>query len=261
MFLSSSTVAESSADEVPIKHGQCRGRLFNGSAVLEHSDIPRPQHFRRGGCGRALLHAPGFEDSDSTELAEVLSDEARALCCPPLEVGLASEARSTTRRWRSRKDDDEDENDTPGELPHKTVVVCALFFSNHRGERLCCVASKTGVAALADALPPSLRALVVLGPAESTLEPPLNARGIARLRDQPLSTIAGLARLAAGFVGNDSGVSHLAAAAGAPGVTIFGPTDPDRWRPLGRVKVVRALKLADLTPAEVTAALKEIIGM
>jgi hypothetical protein len=61
-----------------------------------------------------LLHAPGFEDSDSTELAEVLSDEARALCCPPLEVGLASEARSTTRRWRSRKDDDED--DAFGEL-------------------------------------------------------------------------------------------------------------------------------------------------
>ena len=39
-----------------------------------------------------------FEDS--------LSDEAHALFCQPLEVGLASEARSTTRRWRSRKDDE-----------------------------------------------------------------------------------------------------------------------------------------------------------
>ena len=116
-------------------------------------------------------------------------------------------------------------------------------------------------AALADALPPPLRALVVLGPAENTLEPLFIARGIARLRDQPLGTIAGLARLAAGFVGNDSGVSHLAAAAGAPGVAIFGPTDPDRWRPLGRVRVVRALKLADLAPAEVASALREIIEM
>jgi heptosyltransferase-3 len=113
-------------------------------------------------------------------------------------------------------------------------------------------------AALADALPPPLRALVMLGPAESTLEPLFIARGIARLRDQPLGMIAGLARLAASFVGNDSGVSHLAAAAGAPGVAIFGPTDPDRWRPLGRVKVVRAPKLAYLTPAEVAAVLKEI---
>jgi heptosyltransferase III len=116
-------------------------------------------------------------------------------------------------------------------------------------------------AALASALAPPLRALVVLGPAEGAIEPLFVARGIARLRDQALGTIAGLARLAAGFVGNDSGVSHLAVAAGAPGVTIFGPTDPDRWRPLGRVRVVPALKLADLAPAEVTAALKEIIGM
>jgi ADP-heptose:LPS heptosyltransferase len=114
-------------------------------------------------------------------------------------------------------------------------------------------------AALADALPPSLRALVVLGPAEGTLEPLFNARGIARLRDQPLSTIAGLARLAAGFVGNDSGVSHLAAAAGAPGVAIFGPTDPDRWRPLGFVKVIRALPLSDLTPDAVMAVLREMV--
>ena len=112
-------------------------------------------------------------------------------------------------------------------------------------------------AALASALPPPMRALVVLGPAEGAIEPLFIARGIARLRDQPLGTIAGLARLAAGFVGNDSGVSHLAAAAGAPGVAIFGPTDPDRWRPLGRVRVVRALKLADLTPAEVASALRE----
>jgi ADP-heptose:LPS heptosyltransferase len=116
-------------------------------------------------------------------------------------------------------------------------------------------------AALADALPPPLRALVVLGPAESTLEPLFVERGIARLRDQPLGTIAGLARLAAGFVGNDSGVSHLAAAAGAPGVAIFGPTDPDRWRPIGWVRVVRALKLAYLAPPEVASALREIIEM
>ncbi len=31
----------------------------------------------------------------------------------------------------------------------------------------------------------------------------------------------------------DSGPAHLAAAAGVPTVAIFGPTDPDRWRPWG----------------------------
>jgi hypothetical protein len=114
-------------------------------------------------------------------------------------------------------------------------------------------------AALASALAPPLRALVVLGPAEAAIEPIFETRGIAWLRDQPLSMVAGLARLAAGFVGNDSGVSHLAAAAGAPGVVIFGPTDPDRWRPMGPVTVIRRMPLADLAPGEVAAALKEIV--
>ncbi len=41
------------------------------------------------------------------------------------------------------------------------------------------------------------------------------------------------------FVGNDSGVTHLAAAVGTPVTAIFGPTDPRVWRPLGdHVKVL-----------------------
>lgn len=33
------------------------------------------------------------------------------------------------------------------------------------------------------------------------------------------------------FVGNDSGPAHIAAAYGVPSVVLFGPTDPDVWRP------------------------------
>ena len=40
--------------------------------------------------------------------------------------------------------------------------------------------------------------------------------------------ILSLARL---FVGNDSGLAHLAGAAGTPAVVVFGPTDPDATRP------------------------------
>ena len=43
------------------------------------------------------------------------------------------------------------------------------------------------------------------------------------------------------YIGNDSGITHLAAAVGAPVVAIFGPTDPRVWAPRGsRVKVVAA---------------------
>lgn len=36
------------------------------------------------------------------------------------------------------------------------------------------------------------------------------------------------------FIGNDSGVAHLAAASGTRVLVIFGPTDPLLWAPLGR---------------------------
>jgi ADP-heptose:LPS heptosyltransferase len=41
------------------------------------------------------------------------------------------------------------------------------------------------------------------------------------------------------YIGNDSGITHLAAAVGVPVVAIFGPTDPQVWAPRGdRVRVV-----------------------
>jgi len=41
------------------------------------------------------------------------------------------------------------------------------------------------------------------------------------------------------YIGNDSGITHLAAAAGAPVVALFGPTDPEVWGPRGdRVRMV-----------------------
>lgn len=42
------------------------------------------------------------------------------------------------------------------------------------------------------------------------------------------------------YLGNDSGVSHLAAAVGCPTVAVFGPTEPRVWAPRGaRVKVLK----------------------
>jgi heptosyltransferase III len=60
------------------------------------------------------------------------------------------------------------------------------------------------------------------------------------------------------FVGHDSGISHLAAAAGAKCTLLFGPTDPTVWAPASKnVKVLRAPKgnLAKLPLANVIEAL------
>ncbi|MFO8083985.1 MAG: glycosyltransferase family 9 protein [Desulfobacterales bacterium] len=49
-----------------------------------------------------------------------------------------------------------------------------------------------------------------------------------------------------GFIGNDSGVSHLAAFLGLPTLVIFGPTDPSRWTPMGRsVKIISSSSCCD----------------
>ena len=63
-----------------------------------------------------------------------------------------------------------------------------------------------------------------------------------------LDACAGAAR----FIGNDSGPGHLAAIIGIPTLSLFGPTDPARWRPLGpTVTVLRRNPLDDLRVEDV----------
>ena len=57
----------------------------------------------------------------------------------------------------------------------------------------------------------------------------------------PLRDLATILSSAAVFIGNDSGVGHLAAAAGAPTLALFRSTDPRQWAPRGRsVRIVEA---------------------
>jgi heptosyltransferase III len=62
------------------------------------------------------------------------------------------------------------------------------------------------------------------------------------------------------FLGHDSGISHLAAAAGARCILLFGPTDPAVWAPLNeKTRVIRAPKgdLRQLYVDPVRAALDQ----
>jgi len=109
--------------------------------------------------------------------------------------------------------------------------------------------------ALADRLDEEPRALFIFGPAEDSAEEVLQAAGHIIMKNQPLGTVAAIARMASAFVGNDSGVSHLAAATGTPGVVLFGVSDPIRWRPLGRVTVLHRNPIDSIGFGEVLAAI------
>jgi heptosyltransferase-3 len=83
----------------------------------------------------------------------------------------------------------------------------------------------------------------ILGPAEYDLYDVLmsNERANANVHKiEKLTELAELLKTGGGFIGNDSGVSHLAAFIGLPTVAVFGSSDPEIWKPMGRcVKVVR----------------------
>ena len=59
--------------------------------------------------------------------------------------------------------------------------------------------------------------------------------------EPPLNVLCQLLQATDVYVGNDSGVSHLAAACNVPSVVLFGPSDPLVWAPRGdRVVIVDA---------------------
>ncbi len=79
-----------------------------------------------------------------------------------------------------------------------------------------------------------LTPLVIVGPGEVQLLQLLVKRSTARvtaLSDLSLPEVAALLSGARLFVGNDSGIAHLAAAVGAPCVVIFGSSNVAHWRP------------------------------
>ena len=79
--------------------------------------------------------------------------------------------------------------------------------------------------------------VLLLGPAErERLDQKIIAdlpQNIPVLRDLALTEVAALLGLCQGYVGNDSGISHLAGVLDIPTLAIFGPSNPCHWRPLG----------------------------
>lgn len=82
-----------------------------------------------------------------------------------------------------------------------------------------------------------MEVVFLLGPAELDRlsdETIKNITGVAKcLTDLSLNQVLGLLSCADTYIGNDSGITHLAAGLGIRTIAVFGPTDPVVYRPIG----------------------------
>lgn len=103
------------------------------------------------------------------------------------------------------------------------------------------------------------RVLWLAGEADAALARRLEQEGagLALLKNAPLLEVAAGLSQCRGYVGNDSGITHLAAALGVPTLALFGPTDPAVWGPRGKQVLILQARpateqgLAGLPAAEV----------
>lgn len=79
------------------------------------------------------------------------------------------------------------------------------------------------------------------------------------IRFERLDELAAWLASASLYIGNDSGITHLAAAVGTPTVALFGATDPKIWAPRGdHVRIVKADTLEEITIEDVLAAGRDL---
>ncbi len=82
----------------------------------------------------------------------------------------------------------------------------------------------------------------------------------AAVRFDGLGQLADWLASARVYIGNDSGISHLAAAVGTPTVALFGPTRPEVWAPRGpSVRVLRSSNLEEIEVDAVEQAVRDLL--
>lgn len=107
--------------------------------------------------------------------------------------------------------------------------------------------------------------LFIAGEAEQSFVGRLQAAGFPVLQLRPLEEVTGVLSACRGYIGNDSGITHLAAVLGLPVVALFGPTDPAVWGPRGaKVRLLCSSErstagLASLAVTEVLACLQTVM--
>ena len=103
--------------------------------------------------------------------------------------------------------------------------------------------------------------VLVTGEAEARMEKVLRDLGLpagwTRLRSPSLDALSGLLNTASLYIGNDSGITHLAAACGSEVIALFLEKNAAAWRPLGRVHLLSASSVASISVETVWRIVKD----
>ena len=87
--------------------------------------------------------------------------------------------------------------------------------------------------------------VAIVGPAEIERQTAIAADVV--IAGEPLSRVAAVLHRADQYVGNDSGISHLAGLLGVYAFVLFADSDPAVWKPSGpRLRVLRAAPACDV---------------
>ncbi len=180
----------------------------------------------RGLVWEHLLHTVGATAEDRTLRVPVV-----------VPARIVDEARLTLRR---------------GGWDDETGVLFVHPGAGGRGKRW----STAGFAAVLERLAATLPRLAIVvhrGPADSEAVAALSSQLIRRvmlLEDPQLPVLAGALSRAIAYLGNDSGISHLAAALGIPSVVLFS-AERIIWRPWAEHLEPQVVSMPTLDEADV----------
>ena len=183
------------------------------------------------GIPRVILQSPASTEGphQSERFIQTLQGEFPAEARPPLRIQLSEQVlQSGVDALRAI-----------GIGQRVPLIIC----HPGSGSRHKCVRADTWSTLIRGCRARQLMPVVVLGPADDQAEAAIQAQGLPELpilRPRSITMLAAILAQAQGYIGHDSGVSHLAALLGVPTVAMFGPTDEQRWAPRGvHVTVVR----------------------
>lgn len=218
--------------ENPVFHDSIHETLSRTTHVvgwLHDTDHCLANNFRNLGIQRITLISPKDQKLQSCHMSDRYVDTIKPwVATRGIRCRLFSPLTVNRARHVHLQDDDvahaEDE---------KIVFIHPGSGSPHK-----CLPSET-LASVAGEIASNFHARVLLceGPDDrgqvERLLSNLGHQSFEILREKNLIEMSHFLSRADLFLGHDSGLTHLAAALGVPTVVIFGPTDPEQWRPSG----------------------------